>query len=408
MAQTHSTSFVLTQPPPILLTFQVIQLKLFHNKLLVLDSICLQGWPNQISIGDRCLVHVVQGRTTPTTTTTEVRQIYEEILQFDNENKSTNNQHLFSSCNPKNSSNSTGWIQMIEPPYPSYTVRYNSKYSRSQTTTIERNRKGERFFECQCDDIFEIGHPIFEDTDENDDDNDDIHHGMQDGGGSSRVTSIIENKSERHKMFASWLVKTYGKDCLASGSGILDVAGGNGELSRALQRLGIPSIVVDPNPRIDRAMNENTNNDDDGVKSSIAVLPYALYGDGSNLTNRNDEVGEMVRACSFICGMHPDQATEPIVDMAIRLGVRFAVVPCCVMPSLFPFRRQLCGKGDPVRSYSAFCQYLLDKGRIPLSDDITGNDMKVRSKTSKFNMISIPFVGRNKVIFSPPPPSSSS
>ena len=38
--------------------------------------------------------------------------------------------------------------------------------------------------------------------------------------------------------------------------------------------------------------------------------------------------------------MHPDQATEPIVDLALRLGVPFAVVPCCVYPGLFPFRVQ--------------------------------------------------------------------
>ena len=31
--------------------------------------------------------------------------------------------------------------------------------------------------------------------------------------------------------------------------------------------------------------------------------------------------------------------TEPIVDVACRLGKPFAVVPCCVFPRLFPHRR---------------------------------------------------------------------
>ena len=30
--------------------------------------------------------------------------------------------------------------------------------------------------------------------------------------------------------------------------------------------------------------------------------------------------------------MHPDEATEPIVDKAISERKPFAVVPCCVMP----------------------------------------------------------------------------
>ena len=32
----------------------------------------------------------------------------------------------------------------------------------------------------------------------------------------------------------------------------------------------------------------------------------------------------------IVLGMHPDQATEAIIDFAIRFGRSFAVVPCCV------------------------------------------------------------------------------
>jgi hypothetical protein len=84
--------------------------------------------------------------------------------------------------------------------------------------------------------------------------------------------------------------------------------------------------------------------------------------------------------------MHPDQATEAIVDTALRLNVPFAVLPCCVMPSLFPNRRKKGrnGKvGDPVRSYSRFCEYLLDKA----------------PEGESFHVDHLPFVGRNKVIF---------
>lgn len=58
--------------------------------------------------------------------------------------------------------------------------------------------------------------------------------------------------------------------------------------------------------------------------------------------------------------------------------------PCCVMPSLFPYRVQRRYNNNPVRSYSAFCRYLLD---MAPSDD------------EEFLVDYLPFVGRNKVIY---------
>ena len=43
--------------------------------------------------------------------------------------------------------------------------------------------------------------------------------------------------------------------------------------------------------------------------------------------------------CSVVVGMHPDEATEAIVDFARVRGKPFAVVPCCVFPAMFPHRR---------------------------------------------------------------------
>ena len=53
----------------------------------------------------------------------------------------------------------------------------------------------------------------------------------------------------------------------------------------------------------------------------------------------------------------------------------------CVMPSLFPYRIQR-GSKEPVRSYSSFCQYLLDL-----------------SPENEFETANLQFQGRNKVIF---------
>lgn len=42
----------------------------------------------------------------------------------------------------------------------------------------------------------------------------------------------------------------------------------------------------------------------------------------------------LLRDCTVLIGLHPDQATEPIVDFALRHNKPFAVVPCCVFPNL--------------------------------------------------------------------------
>ena len=41
----------------------------------------------------------------------------------------------------------------------------------------------------------------------------------------------------------------------------------------------------------------------------------------------------------MLIGMHPDQATEPIIDMALKYQKPFAVVPCCVFAHENPHRR---------------------------------------------------------------------
>lgn len=55
------------------------------------------------------------------------------------------------------------------------------------------------------------------------------------------------SKKDRAAVFVEWLVQTYGEEYLKSGSGVVDVAGGRGEVSFELcQRRGIPCSVIDP------------------------------------------------------------------------------------------------------------------------------------------------------------------
>jgi hypothetical protein len=79
----------------------------------------------------------------------------------------------------------------------------------------------------------------------------------------------------------------------------------------------------------------------------------------------------LIGGSALLVGMHPDEATEPIVDAAIRHGKPFAVLPCCVFPTAFPCRR--LASDDPVVTYADFLVYLQQKdpctiefGRIPV------------------------------------------
>ena len=55
--------------------------------------------------------------------------------------------------------------------------------------------------------------------------------------------------ADRAEVFAKWLVDTYGLERLQSGGGVLDVAGGKGDLASELHaRHGVRCTVVDPAP----------------------------------------------------------------------------------------------------------------------------------------------------------------
>jgi hypothetical protein len=216
------------------------------------------------------------------------------------------------------------------------------------------------------------------------------------------------DRKERHRVFAEWLVKTYGAGFLLTGSGVLDVAGGGGALSHALWNLGIKSCLLDPDPRcdvnavpfqvIDKPLSgdglqltgvvDNDKNDDDDDDDDEANK-YSL--DDPITTKRRSRIRKLVRSCSIIVGMHPDEATEAVIDTSLRLGKPFAILPCCVFRNLnaerLEIRKQKLGGGsggDPFRSYSTFCQYLLDN-KAPAG--------------IRFDTENLPFEGRNKVIY---------
>ena len=70
--------------------------------------------------------------------------------------------------------------------------------------------------------------------------------------------------------------------------------------------------------------------------------------------------------CSVVLGMHPDQATDAIVDFALERGKPFAVVPCCTYSREFPKRRRPASPANPrgggaVTTHAHLVEYLLAK-----------------------------------------------
>jgi len=62
---------------------------------------------------------------------------------------------------------------------------------------------------------------------------------------------------------------------------------------------------------------------------------------------------------SVVIGLHPDEATEPIVDFALAHRKPFVVLPCCVFPKSNTHR--MLRDGSPVLSHEQFCVYLQEK-----------------------------------------------
>ncbi len=62
------------------------------------------------------------------------------------------------------------------------------------------------------------------------------------------------------------------------------------------------------------------------------------------------------KSCVLLIGMHPDEATVPIVQVAEKYNKNFAVVPCCVFPTKFPDR--ILKNGDSVIDYTQLIKYI--------------------------------------------------
>ncbi|OEU18597.1 hypothetical protein FRACYDRAFT_236875 [Fragilariopsis cylindrus CCMP1102] len=183
-------------------------------------------------------------------------------------------------------------------------------------------------------------------------------------------------KGMRATIFASWMIETYGRDKLATDKGVLDVAGGKGKLSIQLALQGkIQSTIIDPLVR-----KHGEKLDPIGAKRiRKAQAPHpTLLSKEFNQTTFLSECENLIKESSILVGLHPDEPTEDILDIALKYDKNCAIVPCCVFPCFFPLRTFADGRF--VRTYDEFLEYLLSK------------DDRLRKHT-------LPFQGRNTVIY---------
>ena len=287
-----------------IISFQPLKQKVFCSKnnksLLVLEAICENGSVNRIRPGNKALIHVRQSSFVKC-----VAVDIEGLAVLLADEKQLSIDHFKKGC----------WVDADS----------TKQLVVKADVNIERNRRGDRLIEC-----IEILAVLKQDDDRYlPTNNDDEYKSFIMHDEDFTIYNPIRLKNERHIIFAHWVVDTYGKEYLtrASSTGVLDVAGGNGKISHELSKLGIQATLLDPNPRCyseKRSKAEFVDRRHDELP--FGVIPHPLNGDGSDLLSREDNIGHTIKNCSLICGLHPDQATEPIVALALRLNVPFAVV----------------------------------------------------------------------------------
>uniref|UniRef100_A0A7S2RQX7 Uncharacterized protein n=1 Tax=Mucochytrium quahogii TaxID=96639 RepID=A0A7S2RQX7_9STRA len=154
----------------------------------------------------------------------------------------------------------------------------------------------------------------------------------------------LQSRGARSKVFAQWLVEKFGIECLKDGTGVLDVAGGKGfnciQLVLSEGGAKIPTTVIDPYARKQEIKKRYVKK----IKQSGGLLPTFKYMMFNRETIQTDDLAPLVKGASCIIGMHPDQATGDIVDVAVENKIPFAVVPCCVFTKDFPDRKTALGE----------------------------------------------------------------
>ncbi|KAA8496249.1 hypothetical protein FVE85_2404 [Porphyridium purpureum] len=173
--------------------------------------------------------------------------------------------------------------------------------------------------------------------------------------------------NNRASVFLKFLIDTFGLPVLRAQGGVVDVAGGVGELACRLAYCHqTDCVLVEPRddvrlqwclesrilPHLPMKWRERFTPDKGAQVLAQHVTHLQLMFEHDAM--QHAELAHALRNCALITGMHPDSAAEPIVDVALQLGKPFAIVPCCVFPNSAPHRAH-------VRTHEDFLIYLQAK-----------------------------------------------
>ena len=186
----------------------------------------------------------------------------------------------------------------------------------------------------------------------------------------------LVSRHQRARIFAEWVVEKFGHQRLDKGH-ILDIAGGKGDLAFEFAfKHDLKCVVIDPRGvahqskrKYQRTMMKK--------KKATAINLYESLNEEFN-GEFFQKHPKFLNSVSLVIGLHPDQATEPLVDTALAFEIPFAVIPCCVFSHENPQRK--LKNGDNPNTYELFCDFLSEK-----NSDISTDSLSFR--------------GRNKVLF---------
>ena len=105
--------------------------------------------------------------------------------------------------------------------------------------------------------------------------------------------------------------------------------------------------------------------------------------DDSGVVVDESAARKLLRSASVVVGLHPDQATGALLQLALATGAAFAIVPCCVYSA--EFKRRRLGDGTPVKSYEQLVSWLRE----------TAEAAGVVVEEARLDM-----QGKNRVVFS--------
>ena len=222
---------------------------------------------------------------------------------------------------------------------------------------------------------------------------------MRAGGSAAAAAGQHRRKKKqnikRARAFAELLIGEFGRDALRAGTGVVDVAGGSGELAFELStRWGIPCTIVDPrgegvrikacNRRLlaQRAANSAALSAPWTAMSPLArqlAEKWACFTPAAAAHLKrcfeaalmdDPAAATLLTRCSAIVGLHPDQATGAVVDAGLVLNKPWAVVPCCVFPSAYPERTRPGTDSERVRTTEHLVEHLAARapGRIRVGE----------------------------------------